>query len=169
NPLLKIGQELPIAFQEHVRAEFPQFLRTGSAGFRIAQGGIEALPPPAASSQFKSEDAQWTAALGVESLSLETTAYHDFPDFERRFSVIERAFRNIYEVDHYSRIGLRYVNVFEEQEFPGGWLDKFNAQLLGPLADPVVGGDIAEIVQLFNVSGGDWTITVRHGKDDGAY
>ena len=83
--------------------------------------------------------------------------------------MIERAFRNIYEVDHYSRIGLRYVNVFEEQEFPGGWLDKFNAQLLGPLADPVVGGDIAEIVQLFNVSGGDWTITVRHGKDDGAY
>ena len=170
NPLLKIGQELPIAFQELVRSDFPKFFRSGSAGFRIGgPGTIEALPPTSTGSQFKTEDEEWTAALGVDSLSLETTAYRDFPDFERRFSVIEQAFQTVYRVDHYARVGLRYVNLFDSEQFPGGWLDKFNPQLLGPMADPFLGSDITESIQAFSLADEDWTIAVRHGAEDQHY
>ena len=171
NPLLKIGQELPIAFQDLVRSEFPKFFRAGSAGFRIGgPGTIEALPPTPTGSQFKTEDEQWTAALGVDSLSLETTgAYRDFPDFERRFSVIEQAFQAIYQVDYYARVGLRYVNAFEEERFPGGWLDKFNPQLLGPMADPVLGSQVTQNIQVFILADEDWTVSVRHGNEEHHY
>lgn len=169
NPILKIGQEMPVAFQDLVRNAFPKFLREESAGFRIAAGAVEALPPSPTISRFRTEDDAWTAGLAVDNLSLETTEYQDFPDFERRFAVLERALQSVYEIDHYVRVGLRYVNVFRSDDFPGGWLDKFNAQLLGPMGDPILGSKVVESRQVFALADEDLTIVIRHGMEEGRY
>jgi len=170
NPILKIGQELPVEFQDQVRHEFPKFIKEESTGFVIGPGGAaEALPSSPAVWSFGTEDDGWTASLGVESLSLETTRYQDFPDFERRFSVIEAALHSLHGIDHYVRVGLRYINVFQSDEFPGGWTDKFNTQLLGPMGDAILGSEVVEARQIFGMADDDWTVRIRHGTENGNY
>ena len=169
SPILKIGQELPVEFQELVRKDFPKFEREQSTGFRIGPGMVEPLPSAPAVSRFRTEDDTWTVGLAVDSLSLETTRFVDFPDFEGRLSVVEGAVRSVYGIDHYSRVGLRYINVFRPEEFPGGWLDRFNAQLLGAMADPVLGTAVRESQQVLKLADEDWTIVIRHGTEDGNY
>lgn len=170
DPILRIGLEPPVAFQDEVRHAFPKFFQEESAGFRIAPGaGVEALPPTPATWRFRTDDDAWTAGLAINFLSLETQRYQHFREFEGQFSILHEALRSAYGVDHYSRVGLRYVNVFKPEEFPGGWLHRFNPQLLGPMADPSVGSEVAESRQVFVLSNDDWTIKVLHGSDNGRY
>jgi len=170
NPILKIGQDTPVAFQDFVRHEFPKFVKEESAGLLIGPGGRpEVLPTSPAVWRFTTEDDAWTASLAVDNLSVETIKYRAFPEFERRFRVFEEAFQSVYGVDQYIRVGLRYINILEAREFPGGWLDRLNAQLLGPLGDPVLGSEVAEIRQVFVLAGDDWRIRIRHGTQNGDY
>lgn len=170
NPILKIGQQMPVELQDRIRGTFPKFLREESAGFRLAPGvGLEALPSSPAVWRFKTEDDAWTASLSVDAVSLETSQYQDFPDFERRFLMLEAALQSVYGIDHYVRTGLRYINTFAEQDFAGGWLDRFNPGLLGPMADPILGSQVLESVQIFVLADEDGTIKVRHGLEDGQY
>lgn len=170
NPILRIGQEPPADFQELVRGAFPQFFKEESAEFRIAPGAaVEALPVEPAVWRFRSEDEAWTAGLAINFLSLETTGFRDFADFESRFSILEEALQSVYHIDHYVRVGLRYINIFTADDFPGGWQRKFNPQLLGPMADPVLGGQVRETRQAFVLAEGDWIIRVRHGTDNDQY
>jgi uncharacterized protein (TIGR04255 family) len=166
---LKIGQELPVDFQELLRNEFPKFGREEATGFRIGPGMVEALPSPVAVSRFGTEDDAWRAGLAVDNVSLETTGFVDFADFEHRFRVVEGAVQSVYGIDHYSRVGLRYINVFRPEEFPGGWLDRFNPRLLGAMADPVLGAAVRESQQVLKLADEDWTIVIRHGTEDGNY
>lgn len=170
NPILRIAQQPPAEFQDLVRHAFPQFFREDTAEVRIAPGApVEALPAGPSVWRFRTEDEAWTAGLTVEFLSLETTQYERFPDFEHRFSILEEALESAYGIDHYIRVGLRYINIFSPDEFPGGWRDRFNPKLLGPMADPTLGGKVKETRQAFVLAEDDWSIGVRHGTENGAY
>ena len=170
NPILKIGQEVPAAFQDLVRHEFPKLFQEESTGFRIGPGpSMEALPPQPAVWRFRTEDDCWTAGLAVNFLSLESTRYEHFPDFESRFRVIQQALESVYQTDHYVRVGLRYINAFSPDEFPGGWGARFNPMLLGVIADSTLAGEVKESRGSFILAGDDWTIVVRHGTENGTY
>lgn len=170
NPILRIGHELPVQFQESVRGAFPQLIREESAAFSIAPGpSVEALPAAPAVWRFMTEDETWRAGLAVNFLSLETTGYQHFPDFQNRFSILQQALESAYGIDHYTRVGLRYINMFTPDDFPGGWRDKFNPQLVGVMADPTLGSLVNESKQSFILAEDDWTVTVRHGTENGAY
>ncbi|MBI2912769.1 MAG: TIGR04255 family protein [Chloroflexi bacterium] len=166
NAILRIGQEVPVAFQDRVRGEFPKFEREAAAGFRVGPGIVEALPVSPPVPRFRTEDGAWTLALGVDNMSLETSRYQDFPDFERRFVVAEESLRQVYGIDHYVRVGLRYINTFRTSEFAGGWADRINPLLLGPLTDPAVGSQVTDYIQAFKIAEADWTILIRDGVTD---
>ncbi|MCJ7511194.1 MAG: TIGR04255 family protein, partial [Dehalococcoidia bacterium] len=169
NPILKIGQQLPAEFQDLVRHAFPQFFQEESAEFRIAPGALEAVPSTSLVWRFRSDDGSWTAGLASGSLSLETTQYRDFGDFESRFRIVEQALESVYGLDHYVRVGLRYINIFTPDEFPGRWSDKFNPTLVGPMADPILGSKVRESRQAFILAHEDWTIRVSHGTENDHY
>jgi uncharacterized protein (TIGR04255 family) len=170
NPILKIGQGVPADYQDLVRATFPIFVREESIELKFAMGialppAVETLPPPPATWRFRTEDEAWVAGLGANFVSLETTAYHHFPDFARRFEILLAALTSVYGIQSFTRVGLRYVNLFKSSDFPGGWTSRINPSLLGPIADPQVGSDVTGAQQLFALGGDDWTIAVRHGLD----
>lgn len=171
NPILKIVQEPPADFQEHVRGVFPRFSRADSVELQLAVGEGPPLSAlrRAAAWRFQTEDEHWTAALSTESVSLETAAYQTFPNFEQKLEVLYGALRAVYEVDHFVRIGLRYVNVFEAPRFPGGWIARLNPALLGPMADQRIGENVVDCKQVFTISDGDWVINVRHGREGNDY
>lgn len=175
NPILKIGQAAPVDFQDRVREAFPVFVREESVEFRLALGAsvpatVESLPPTPATWRFRTEDGAWAAGLAASFLSLETKAYRHFPDFAERFAILLAALSEVYGIRSFSRVGLRYVNLFRSEQFPGGWKDRINPSLLGPLGDPRIGAEVTGAQQLFALAGDDWTIAIRHGLDDsGSY
>ncbi|MBI2764920.1 MAG: TIGR04255 family protein [Chloroflexi bacterium] len=171
NPILKIGQAVPVEFQDRVRQSFPVFVREESIEFRLALGAslpasVESLPPTPATWRFRTEDGAWVAGLAVNFLSLETKDYRHFPDFGERFNVLLAALTDVYEIRDFGRVGLRYVNLFKAEQFPGGWAGRINPSLLGPLADPQLGPEVTGAQQIFALADGDWTIAIRHGLDD---
>lgn len=171
NPLLRIGQEIPAAFQERVRNEYPKFLREEGVRLRLTLGEpMASLSPPTMPTwRFKSQDENWTVGLSPEFLSLETGSYRDFPDFERRFVVAYEALQEVYKIASFTRVGLRYINIFSPDSFPGGWLTRINPRLLGALADPALGGSVLQSEQVFVISRDAWSITLRHGLEPPDY
>jgi uncharacterized protein (TIGR04255 family) len=121
---------------------------------------------------FRSGDENWTVSLGQAHVGLETTEYTSFPDFEQRMNHVLTGLGSAYPaVESFSRVGLRYVNVFGRDTFPNAdWRTWFNPELLGPMADDDLGDVVSEHQQRFVISEEDWTITVRHGTEpDGGY
>lgn len=175
NPILRIGQEVPVDFQDRVREAFPVFVREESIELRLALGAslptaVESLPPTPATWRFRTEDGAWAAGLAANFLSLETKDYQHFPGFAARFAVLLSALGEVYGIRSFSRVGLRYVNHFKKTQFAGGWNGRINPALLGPLGDPLMGAEVTGTQQLFAIAGDDWTIAVRHGLvDSGDY
>jgi uncharacterized protein (TIGR04255 family) len=170
NPILVIGQEHPAEFQEQVRREYPLFSEETGTGIRIGPGAsVETIPPQFEVWRFKTEDGCWVIGLGVGFLSLESTSYEHFDDFQARFQLAKQALERVYGIDHYTRVGLRYVNIFSPDDFPGDWREKFNPKLLGVMADEAIGRHVVLSRHTFQVAEGDWTIVVRHGTENGSY
>lgn len=176
NTILKISQVPPAGFQERIRHEFPRFGREEAVEVQIALSEAAEVVPPAVQAlqrpgtwRFQTEDGSWTASLGTDFIALETSAYNRFADFDDRFAHLSRALEEEYGVDHYVRVGLRYINVFTPQDFPGAALEKFNPALLGPMADEMLGNLVTDSKQLFVLAADGWTINVRHGTDPAGY
>ncbi len=175
DPLLRISHETPIQFQELLRDDFPEFgFRSESIDIQIATGGQIMKPAEAPQAEpsvwlLTARDEKWTVALGSNSLSLETAAYQNFADFSRRLDQVLNALEETYPaIDTFRRVGLRYVNVFTEADFPGGnWLDKLNPNLMGPMADEQIGDSVVRARQQFVIEESNWTITVNHGSGQG--
>ena len=117
--ILKIDSELPAAFQDIIRSEYPQY----------SQGSINPSYPPNLPPQFKSllqgmgapsgpirhlfesDDKCWNAALTRETLELKTTAYNRWEEFSDRIGKLRNTFEQIYSPAFYVRLGLRYVDI----------------------------------------------------------
>lgn len=145
----------------------------GHFEFRVSAGAsVESSMTPSAEARlwkFSSEDEQWVATLATSYVSLETTAYVRFEDFLERLISVQETFQELYPVTRFTRVGLRYINVFDQEKFPGGWANRFNHHLLGPSADKLIGDSITRTQLVFVASEPNWTVTIRSGGDDKSY
>jgi uncharacterized protein (TIGR04255 family) len=62
--------------------------------------------------------ASWTVTITRAFLSLETTAYVDFPDFIRRWYAVMSVVAEELDLDRQERIGLRYINEISVESEP---------------------------------------------------
>jgi uncharacterized protein (TIGR04255 family) len=117
-PILKIEAEVPSRFQEAIREHYPHYSEETPGPALGAPEEIEkmfkGIVYPASTLKqhvFTSGDQHWQAVLARERLSLRTNKYQRWEEFRRRFDSIRSAFESCYPPHHYSRIGLRYVDV----------------------------------------------------------
>ena len=182
-PILRIDTDLPAAFQERVRGNFPDFHI--SSEFRIEMpGGIgEQIPPEllrqviqsngiTKNYEFQTGDGNWKINLTRTFMALTTKAYIEWDNFRDRFQDPFNALLDIYKPAYFSRIGLRYINKIRRsalglENVP--WRDLLNANLIGMLNSP----DIAEyiegidLVQRFRLAeeGSIATLISKFGKE----
>jgi uncharacterized protein (TIGR04255 family) len=119
--ILRIGPEVPAAFQERVRQQYPVFEETRGMNLKIRlPPQIANAPNPPirlgnASYQFIDDNspngAVWTVGLNQESLSLSTSKYERWEDFKDHLIQPLQAFVDIYAPAFFTRIGLRYQDV----------------------------------------------------------
>jgi uncharacterized protein (TIGR04255 family) len=115
---LVLDQQLPVQFQEAIKAEFPLLRLKNAILYSMVAVGDD--PPvtkqaPFASKiyEFPSEDQKQVVALLPDTLALTTTAYTRWEEFRPRFVRALEALNNIYRLPLYTRIGLRYKDLID--------------------------------------------------------
>lgn len=121
----------PLAFAQALRKEYPNYSQL--TGLSVNANGLE----KSRGHSFASKGNRWAVNLRASTISLETSFYNAFSDFENRLESVLSAAQKIIDTEYFTRIGLRYINSvpFKRQEI-GSWV---NPVLVGPLAQGVYG------------------------------
>jgi uncharacterized protein (TIGR04255 family) len=122
SPILIIDSETPARFQESIRHIFPNFSESTEIQQEILpnmnfpiSSGIMNQPSRISTNKiysFTSGDNNWTLNLTRTFLALSSKSYHRWEDFFDKFKKPIEALQEIYKVVFYTRIGLRYIDVF---------------------------------------------------------
>lgn len=138
-----IAAEIPTAFMEAIREQYPRFQRRMEipAPKVIGKPGQFQLEnrPGSINCQFASADDVWRINITSRFISLTCCRYTCWEEFAAHFDMPLAAFIQLYRPEYFQRIGLRYRNVISRKTL--GLEDKKFSELispwyLGPLADP---------------------------------
>ena len=118
--ILRIDAELPTAFQERIREDYPEFNQSAQVP------EVQGLPPTVAAAlrsspgfsarmafEFMSADGIWKVTLNRDFLALTTSQYTKWEDFRHRLLHLLDALVKTYAPPYYSRIGLRYRDAIQ--------------------------------------------------------
>ncbi len=117
--ILTIGANLPVAFQEAIRDEFPAY----SARKEAPAPKISGAPgdfrlenqPTIINYQFVSADGVWRVNLTSKFISLACCRYTCWEDFAAKLDKPLAAFIKLYKPAYFERVGLRYVNAISRK------------------------------------------------------
>ena len=139
--ILKIEAQEPAAFQDAVRADYPQYAKTveqlppqNQNGKLVPQGTVNNY-------QLVSADGQWKVSLTKNFIALSTHAYTRWEDFAKRLDAVLAAFIQTYEPSYFARVGLRYMNFFNRERLELAdtpWRELIEPPYLGLLGDESV-------------------------------
>ena len=141
--VLRIAEKPPSEFQERIREEYPTY-NERQEGPEIPEPirGLVHIPNDVLH-DFGSADGNWTLTLSAEFLSLTTTAYTQYEEFDQRLRVAVQALIDAFRPAFWSRIGLRYRDVFGRSSLgfspDEGW---------GTLIQPHVVGELGAAAEI---------------------
>ena len=173
-PILKIDTEIPVEFQEKVRAKFPMFSEKSEWQIAIppeAQGKIppEILQQAMKSSgirnyQFSSEDEQWQINLTRGFVALSAKKYQRWEQFKEMLEIPLKALINIYAPDYFLRVGLRYIDVINRSVLnltDVSWNELLQPHILGILGAPEVASKVKNFETTHDIGLADGESLVR--------
>lgn len=118
--ILTIEANLPVDFQEAIRAEFPRY----AARKEMPAPKLAGVPgnlklekqEPVNNYQFSSADGIWRVNLTSKFISLACSRYTCWEDFAQKLDQPLAAFIKIYKPAYFERVGLRYLNFVSRKE-----------------------------------------------------
>lgn len=143
--ILTIAANPPVAFQETIRDEFPQYSVTkdtpapritGTPGNMVLEN-----QPSTINYQFVSADGVWRVNLTSNFISLACSRYTCWEDFAKKLDKPLVALIKTYKPAYFERVGLRYLNFISRKalNLQGTPFSELIAPCyLGPLADDEV-------------------------------
>ena len=144
--ILSIDTVEPAAFQEAIRAEFPQYVRRQDVAAPRVTGLGGPAPkveqqPPVNNYNFLSADGAWKLNLTKDFIALSTLRYPGWETFARQLDKPLATFIKLYQPAYFQRVGLRYVNLFSREKLgleDAKWADLIAPAYTGPLSEPDV-------------------------------
>jgi uncharacterized protein (TIGR04255 family) len=116
--------------------------------------------------RFVSIDGHWSLSLLPDFAAVETSAYKDWEDFDRRLRMIFDALAKTLKPRVEVRLGLRYVNELQLDAVtaPSDWSRYLRPELVALTASDVLAPAAANAQQTIQVDGGDGAVlNFRHG------
>lgn len=145
--ILTISANLPVEFQEAIRAEYPQYSARKEAPAPKLTGTPGNLhlenQPQTINYQFASADGVWRVNLTSRFISLACAKYTCWEDFALKLDKPLAAFIKIYKPAYFERVGLRYLNFISRKTLNLGgtpYSELIAPCYLGPLGEE----DVAE-------------------------
>lgn len=143
--ILTIGANVPVAFQEAIRDEYPQYSsrkETPAPKITGTPGNLSLENQPATINyQFVSADGVWRVNLTSTFISLACSRYTCWEDFAGKLDKPLAAFIKLYKPAYFERVGLRYLNFISRKALALDGIpfrDLIAPYYLGPLADDEV-------------------------------
>lgn len=140
--ILTIGVNPPVAFQEAIRSDYPQYSarqETPAPKISGAPGNLTLENQPSTINyQFVSADGVWKVNLTSRFISLACSRYTCWEDFAKKLDKPLVAFIKTYKPAYFERVGLRYLNFISRKDLNlegTPFRDLINERYLGPLAD----------------------------------
>lgn len=152
--------EAPSRVQERLAKDLPRLLPETQASFVVGTAGVQTQS--ATVWRLTTFDGTWSVLLAPDTVTLETTAYIDWPDFRARFAKTLEAVAAVVPFSARERIGLRYVNEVRAGANPK-WADYINQELLGWTADLELTQDLALHVAEARFAVEDYLAIFRYG------
>jgi uncharacterized protein (TIGR04255 family) len=176
-PILRIDSEPPAAFQDEIRADYPQYADASAKPMLppnlppqilSLMQGLSAGRTGAARHQFSTQDKKWQVGLTRESFELKTSSYTRWETFRGRLVRLRGALEAVYRPGAYSRIGLRYVNVIRRSSIGlanAPWSELLAPYIAGELSAPELadGIDSASSQMHCRIADSDCFLTLKTG------
>ena len=143
--ILTIEANVPAAFQEAIRADFPLYsVRKEAPPPKLSgqPGNLQLEKQPQTNNyQFVSADGVWRVTLTSRFVALSCSRYTCWEDFAAKLDKPLAAFIQIYRPAFFERVGLRYLNFISRSALGlegTPWRELFEPKYLGLLADEQV-------------------------------
>jgi uncharacterized protein (TIGR04255 family) len=173
-PILRIDTELPSAFQEAIRKEYPLMQIAEAEQFplppallKMVQQSVPGLVQ-GRTYHFLSEDSKWKVAVSRDFLALSTTSYKRWEEFRDKLETALGAFVDTYSPSFFVRVGLRYRDVIKKsaEALKGlDWPQILQPHILGELGQENLRNAIVHAAREILISLNDTSGQVRilHG------
>ena len=148
-PILKIDAEIPARFQDKIRTEFPNFSETTELRVEPAPLIKKQIPPDLLNQllksthtknyEFSSDDGDWKINLTRTFIALTAKKYDRWENFKKKLEIPFNALIDIYSPNILSRVGLRYIDIFQRSNLGLGdieWTELLQPYILGILGAP---------------------------------
>ena len=147
--LLLLDREVPFEFQSTIGKDFPIVDSREEVRLSISESGIGSTPMNRRQIyDFSTGDRKFTISLCSDFLAVKTNSYERWESFHRVIENSLHALTHSYDIPHFTRIGLRYINVIDKSEIglvDASWTDLLRTPALGLLADDDIPlGDVGE-------------------------
>jgi uncharacterized protein (TIGR04255 family) len=174
-PILRIASEIPAAYQEKIRKEYP-FVEETSAEPGLPPGLpleirklIQSFSIPTEKAfGFVSADRHWKVSLNKEFVALSTTQYVRWEDFKQHLATPLEALAEHYAPPFFTRVGLRYRDLIVRSKLGlegRNWDDLLEPYIAGELAENTITSCIerADRDLLIRIPEANSKIHIRHG------
>jgi uncharacterized protein (TIGR04255 family) len=168
-PILKISHQDPVEFQDEIRFQYPLFESTqpqvpSEISQAIQQFGLPLLSDLTYS--FKSEDQRWQLFITKDFITLSTSAYERYEQFQKRFREAIDVFERIYNPSFYTRVGIQYQDLIIRSKLgleEKGWSDLITKHVASELYDSELAPSIQSIIKNLTLKTEHGQINFKHG------
>jgi uncharacterized protein (TIGR04255 family) len=154
--LLEIDRKALLEMHAPLRKRYPHYGKSRSVNITP---GDEAFDQETGY-EFRSADGAWVVSVKHFALSLETSKYENFQDFENRLNQVVKAAAKLIDAEFFTRVGLRYVNAVPIHD--AEIASYINPELVSPLARWVY-GTTTKFMQEVRGYAEDGLYSFRHG------
>lgn len=144
--ILRIDAEIPVAFQEAIKATFPDYTPMVEQAHNVeltdaeGQASTHISYTTNVNHAFVSADKRWRVNLTSGFIALSTLNYGRWEEFRDTFVGPLEALIRIYEPPYFGRIGLRYTDAIDRVALGLGsymWSELVKPEMLGMLASVI--------------------------------
>ena len=168
-PILKISHQQPVEFQDEIRFKYPLFESTqvqvpSEISQAIQQLGVPILND--LSYSFKSEDQKWQLIITKDFITITTSVYETYEQFQQRFREVVDIFERIYKPSFYSRVGLQYQDLIIRSKLgleDKDWSHLITRNIASELYNPDIASSIQLIIKNLILKTEDSQVNFKHG------
>jgi len=173
-PILKIDAEIPYEFQDRIRDAFPNYSEKREIRIEFPSDAKVKIPPDVLNQlahstgsnnyEFSSENGEWVINLTRTFISLSANNYRRWEEFVGKLVTPLDALVDIYSPSHYSRVGLRYINIISRSALgldDVDWNELLSPWILGVLGSKDIGSHVGDFESKYEINLSDNKSIVR--------
>lgn len=168
--ILRINNQEPWEFQEAIREDYPIYQQTQPnippELLDIVKKLGTPLPNQNIIHNFKSEDLTWQLSINKDLITLATTKYEKYEQFETKLKTILNIFEEIYHNKFYLKINLIYKDLIQRSKLnilDVNWSELIQPEIASELHNPIFSPCLSQFLKRMEIQLDEGKLNLNHG------